>query len=58
MFNVSTVGTGDDRLKMAKLYFLESFLMPKQDNLNIEWDHILMVNDDEFFVHPRYVILQ
>lgn len=49
MFNISTAGTNDDHLNMAKLYFLESFLIPKQESLSIEWDYILMVDDDEFF---------
>ena len=31
MFNISTAGTDDDRIKMVKLYFLESFLIPKQE---------------------------
>uniref|UniRef100_A0A9I9EJI1 Protein Ycf2-like n=1 Tax=Cucumis melo TaxID=3656 RepID=A0A9I9EJI1_CUCME len=34
---------------MAKLYFLESFLIPKQECLSVEWDHIIMVDDDEVF---------
>ncbi|TYK30414.1 protein Ycf2-like [Cucumis melo var. makuwa] len=42
MFNVSTAETDDDRIKMAKLYFLESFLIPKQECLSVEWDHITM----------------
>ncbi|KAA0035989.1 protein Ycf2-like [Cucumis melo var. makuwa] len=49
MFNVSTAETDDDRIKMAKLYFLESFLIPKQECLSVEWDHITMVDDDEVF---------
>ncbi|TYK19697.1 protein Ycf2-like [Cucumis melo var. makuwa] len=49
MFNISTAGTDDDRIKMVKLYFLESFLIPKQECLGVEWDHIIMVDDDEVF---------
>ncbi|KAA0064135.1 protein Ycf2-like [Cucumis melo var. makuwa] len=49
MFNISTAGTDDDLIKMAKLYFLESFLIPKQECLSIDWDHIIMVDDDEVF---------
>ncbi|TYK23825.1 protein Ycf2-like [Cucumis melo var. makuwa] len=49
MFNISTAGTDDDRIKMAKLYFLESFLISRQECLSIEWDHIIMVDDDELF---------
>uniref|UniRef100_A0A9I9ED87 DUF1985 domain-containing protein n=1 Tax=Cucumis melo TaxID=3656 RepID=A0A9I9ED87_CUCME len=49
MFNISTAGTDDDRIKMANMYFLESFLIPKQDCLSIDWDHIIMVDDDEVF---------
>ncbi|KAA0040869.1 protein Ycf2-like [Cucumis melo var. makuwa] len=49
MFNISTARTDDDRIKMAKLYFLESFLIPKQECLNVDWDHIIMVDDDEVF---------
>ncbi|TYK09852.1 protein Ycf2-like [Cucumis melo var. makuwa] len=49
MFNISTAGTDDDRIKMAKLYFLESFLIPKQECLSVDWDHIIMVDDDEVF---------
>ena len=29
--------------------FLESFLIPRQECLSIEWDHILMFDDDELF---------
>ncbi|KAA0054156.1 protein Ycf2-like [Cucumis melo var. makuwa] len=47
MFNIS--GTDDDRIKMAKLYFLESLFILKQECLSIEWDHIIMVDDDEVF---------
>uniref|UniRef100_A0A9I9E5G9 DUF1985 domain-containing protein n=1 Tax=Cucumis melo TaxID=3656 RepID=A0A9I9E5G9_CUCME len=49
MFNISTAGTDDDRIKMAKLYFLESFLIPNPKCLSVEWDHIIMVDDDEVF---------
>uniref|UniRef100_A0A9I9EB18 DUF1985 domain-containing protein n=1 Tax=Cucumis melo TaxID=3656 RepID=A0A9I9EB18_CUCME len=49
MFNISTAGTYDDRIKMAKLYFLESFLIPKQECLSVDWDNIIMVDDDEVF---------
>ncbi|KAA0025875.1 uncharacterized protein E6C27_scaffold34G001540 [Cucumis melo var. makuwa] len=49
MFNISTTGTNDDRIKMAKLYFLESFLISKQECLSVDWDHIIMVDDDEVF---------
>ncbi|TYK13893.1 protein Ycf2-like [Cucumis melo var. makuwa] len=49
MFNISTAGTDDDSIKMAKLYFLESFLIPKQEYLSVDWDHIIMVDDDEVF---------
>ncbi|TYK26024.1 protein Ycf2-like [Cucumis melo var. makuwa] len=49
MFNISTARTDDDRIKMAKLYFLESFLIPKQECLSVDWDHIIMVDDDEVF---------
>ncbi|KAA0033753.1 protein Ycf2-like [Cucumis melo var. makuwa] len=42
MFNISTAGTDDDRIKMAKLYFLESFLIPNPKCLSVEWDHIIM----------------
>lgn len=49
MFNVITAGTNNDHLKMTKLYFLESFLTPKQENLHIEWKHILLVDDDDLF---------
>ncbi|KAA0042311.1 hypothetical protein E6C27_scaffold824G001090 [Cucumis melo var. makuwa] len=49
MFNISTVGTDDDRIKMAKLYFLESFLIPKQECLSVDWDHIIMGDDGEIF---------
>ncbi|KAA0054652.1 protein Ycf2-like [Cucumis melo var. makuwa] len=49
MFNISTVGTDEDRIKVAKLYFFERFLIPKQESLSIEWVHILMANDDELF---------
>ena len=49
MFNISTTGTNDDIVRMAKLYFLESFLLPRQESLSIEWDHVLMVDDDELF---------
>lgn len=36
MFNVSTAKIDSDRLKMAELYFFESFLILKQENLNID----------------------
>ena len=49
MFNISTVGTDEDRIQMAKLYILESFLLPRQESLSIEWDYVLMVDDDELF---------
>uniref|UniRef100_A0A9I9EJ03 Ulp1-like peptidase n=1 Tax=Cucumis melo TaxID=3656 RepID=A0A9I9EJ03_CUCME len=49
MFNISTTGTDDDRIKMAKLYFLESFLIPKQECLSVDLDHIIMVYDDKVF---------
>ncbi|KAA0059171.1 protein Ycf2-like [Cucumis melo var. makuwa] len=49
IFNISTAGTDDDRIKMAKLYFLKSFLIPEQECLSVEWDHIIMVDDDEVF---------
>ncbi|KAA0033298.1 protein Ycf2-like [Cucumis melo var. makuwa] len=49
MFNISTAETDDDRIKMAKLYFLESFLIPKQECLSVDWDHIIMVEDNEVF---------
>uniref|UniRef100_A0A9I9ECS6 Protein Ycf2-like n=1 Tax=Cucumis melo TaxID=3656 RepID=A0A9I9ECS6_CUCME len=45
----STAGTDDDRIKIAKLYFLESFLIPKQEFLSVDWDHIIMVDDDKVF---------
>lgn len=32
-FNVSKNGTKDDMLKMTLLYFLESFLLPRQDTV-------------------------
>ena len=34
---------------MAKLYFLESFLFPRQESLSIEWYHVLTVDDDKLF---------
>ena len=37
MFNISTTGTDDDRIRMTKLYFLESFLLPRQESLSTEW---------------------
>ena len=49
MFNISTAGTDDDKIKMAKLYFLEIFLIPKQECLSVDWDYIIMVDDDEVF---------
>ena len=49
MFNISTAETDDDKIKMVKLNFLESFLLPRQESLSIEWDHVLMVDDDELF---------
>lgn len=49
VFNVWTARIDGDCLKIAKLYFLESFLIPKQENMNIDWDHILMVDDDDLF---------
>uniref|UniRef100_A0A9I9EIM1 DUF1985 domain-containing protein n=1 Tax=Cucumis melo TaxID=3656 RepID=A0A9I9EIM1_CUCME len=49
ILNISTVGTDEDRIKMAKSYFLKSFLIPRQESLSIEWDYILMVDDDELF---------
>ena len=49
MFNISTIGTIDDRIMVTKLYFLESFLLPRQEFFSIEWDHVLMVDDGELF---------
>ena len=49
MFKISMAGTDKDRIQMAKLYFLESFLLPRQESLSIEWDYVLMVDDDELF---------
>ena len=49
MFNISTAETDDDKIKMVKLNFLESFLLPRQESLSIEWDHVLMVDDDKLF---------
>ena len=40
MFNISTVGTDEDRIQMAKLYILESFLLPRQESLSIEWQYL------------------
>lgn len=48
-FNVSKNGTDDDMLKMALLYFLESFLLPKQHTVNVNMEHIEMVDDEELF---------
>ena len=41
--------THGDRIRIAKLYFLESFPLPQQESSSIEWDHVLMVGDDELF---------
>lgn len=48
-FKVNKNAPDEDMLKMSLLYCLESFLLPRQDTVNVEMDHILMIDDDELF---------
>lgn len=48
-FNVNKNAPDDDMLKMALLYFVESFLLPIQDCVNVNMDHIIMVDDESLF---------
>lgn len=45
-FKVSRIETDSNKSKMAQLYFLESFVLPKQDCV---YDHVLMVDDEDLF---------
>ena len=52
MFNISMAGTYENRIRMAKLYFLKIFLLLRQESLSIKWDHVLMLDDVEHDSYP------
>lgn len=48
-FRMSHCTLDDDMLKISLLYFLENFLLFRKDNVNVNMDHIIMVDDEKLF---------
>ena len=49
LFNDSKKLKDEDKVKMAKIYFLENFLLGKQFTTGIDSEHIKLVDDEKYF---------